>query len=115
MNGPPNASFSSPLLEMAPASSLLSSPPRFMAANQSRTACNNGTDAANNLAPHKFVNNGQPTNINNGADNVWIIFLESRGCNTPFAASAVTVLTKISARIVDSSAAPVSRAMSSLV
>lgn len=84
--GPPNASSALPDREMACANSF-SDPsavflPSLSAAKNNLIAFINGTMLANTLAPNAFENKGQ-TNTNNGAENVCIIFLESRGCSFP--------------------------------
>lgn len=111
MKGPPSASFASPDLLIAPANSLsnptisvdcvspsllllLTSP--LVLATKSFNAFKNGTILANTLAPNAFENIGH-ISMNNGADNVCMSFLASRGSNTPSLALPVIDFTNIEA------------------
>lgn len=90
--GPPNASSALPDREMACANSLSEPSPVVLSplfvvvllepAKINLSAFNNGTMLANTLAPYAFENKGQ-TKMNKGAENVCIIFLESRGFIVP--------------------------------
>ena len=104
MNGPPRDSRTSPDRDIAPASSdselddiiLLPVPARY-----NRNAFNNGTILAKTRAPYAFENIGQ-SSMNNGAERVCIIFLESRGSIFPTLALYVIVLTKTVANTMQS-------------
>ena len=98
MKGPPNASFASPDLDIASASSASDAEPALSLesddpATTSRTAIKNGTILAKALAPSASEKKGQQ-NMNRGADKVWMIFLASRGTIRPVFTESVHSLTK---------------------
>ena len=100
MKGPPNASFASPDLDTASASSTSDDESALSLeddpATTSRTAIKNGTTLANALAPSASEKRGQQ-NMKRGADKVWMIFLASRGAVLPVFTESVHSLTNADA------------------